>query len=95
MNSSSTADRNVTFSLSITAAQGSWNDQFNLTIVSSPNLTYYYYSVTSESNGDLIADNDYVVDPGEVVNFNLYLKNIDILGFCYILTVCQILLTSP
>ena len=65
----------INFDLEITANEGTWYDSFNLTIVGVSDPVYYGHTVYSESNGDLNADDDGVIDPGELIQFRLYSEN--------------------
>lgn len=65
----------IDFDLEITSNEGIWFDSFTLTIVGVPDPVYYGHIVYSESNGDLNADNDDVIDPGELIQVRLYSKN--------------------
>ncbi|NHJ47738.1 MAG: hypothetical protein FK733_08120, partial [Asgard group archaeon] len=65
----------ITFSLEMTATEGTWFDTFQLTIMGIPEPSYYGYEVTNELNGDLNADNDGVIDPGENIQFTIYIVN--------------------
>jgi hypothetical protein len=65
----------VTFSLEITATEGTWFDTFQLTIMGVPDPGYFGHEVTNESNGDLNADDDSIVDPGEIIQMKFYIEN--------------------
>jgi len=62
----------VNFDLEITTNEGTWYDTFDLTIVGVPDPVYMGHTVYSESNGDLIADNDDIIDPGEDISTRSY-----------------------
>ncbi len=66
----------ISFNLNITANEGTWNDSFILTVVGVPEPIFYGHIVTNEANGDLDADDDEVIDPGEVISIQLYVENI-------------------
>ncbi|MHA1244287.1 MAG: hypothetical protein ACTSP7_06895 [Candidatus Heimdallarchaeota archaeon] len=65
----------VSFDLEITTNEGTWYDTFDLTIVGVPDPVFMGHTVYSESNGDLIADNDDIIDPGEDISLHLYVEN--------------------
>lgn len=65
----------IDFSLQIIATEGSWSDSFTLAIVGVPEPFFYGHSVSYEYDGDLNADDDDVIDPGEIVYFDLYVEN--------------------
>ncbi|MBN1329729.1 MAG: hypothetical protein JXA54_09675 [Candidatus Heimdallarchaeota archaeon] len=75
-NSKFNVSDSVNFDLVITANEGIWFDSFNLTIVGVPTPIYYGFSVTNELNGDLNADGDEIIDPGEIVYLKIYVENI-------------------
>ncbi len=66
----------ISFTLEITTNEGTWFDTFTLTVVGVPEPVFYGHSVTSENDGDLNADDDDVIDPGEEIDFRLYVENI-------------------
>ncbi|GAH93257.1 unnamed protein product, partial [marine sediment metagenome] len=55
---------------------GPWYDNFEINIVGKGNPVYYTFSVYSESDGDLPADDDDIIDPGEIIVFYLHVKNL-------------------
>ena len=65
----------ISFSLQITSDEGTWFDAFQLTIMGIPDPTYYGHIVYSESDGDLNADDDEIVDPGEIIQIQIYVEN--------------------
>jgi len=65
----------ISFSVLFTADEGSWSDDFNLTIMGCAEPAYYGYKVFSEANGDLNSDNDGVIDPREIVYIQLFIEN--------------------
>ncbi|MHA1126732.1 MAG: hypothetical protein ACTSQX_13990 [Candidatus Heimdallarchaeota archaeon] len=65
----------INFDLEITTNEGTWYDSFDLTIIGVPDPVYMGYTVYSESDGDLSADDDEIIDPGEVVSLHLYVIN--------------------
>lgn len=66
----------ISFTLEITANEGTWFDSFTLTIVGVPEPIFYGHIVTNENDGDLNADDDDIIDPGEVISFQLFVENI-------------------
>ena len=74
-NSRFNANDEIDFSLQIIALEGSWSDSFTLTIIGFPEPVFYGHSVSYEYDGDLNADNDDVIDPGEIVYFDLFVEN--------------------
>ncbi|MBD3190189.1 MAG: hypothetical protein GF308_06080 [Candidatus Heimdallarchaeota archaeon] len=66
----------LNFSLMITAEEGTWTDDFSLRIMGKPEPVYDGYEVVSESDGDLIANDNHVVDPGEEIYFRINIANI-------------------
>ncbi|MHA1200301.1 MAG: hypothetical protein ACTSQF_13325, partial [Candidatus Heimdallarchaeaceae archaeon] len=65
----------INFDLEITSNEGIWFDSFTLTIVGVSDPVYFGHIVSSESNGDLNADNDDIIDPGELIQVRLYSEN--------------------
>jgi len=74
-NSKLNVSNEIDFSLQIIAAEGSWSDTFILIIIGVPEPVFYGHSVAYEYDGDLNANNDEVLDPGEIVYFDLYVEN--------------------
>ncbi|HUT82788.1 MAG TPA: hypothetical protein VMZ29_16450 [Candidatus Bathyarchaeia archaeon] len=75
-NSKFNTSDSISFNLEITTTEGTWYDTFELTIVGVPEPVYYGHIVTNEINGDLNADDDGIIDPGEIITFQLYIENI-------------------
>ncbi|MFW9922245.1 MAG: hypothetical protein ACFFDW_03040 [Candidatus Thorarchaeota archaeon] len=79
----------INFNMYITSAQGSWSDSFDLIIMGVPNPSYWAYIDTDEYNGDLNADEDGIIDPGELVYVEIYVGNtgnsilFDAVGYIY------------
>lgn len=74
--SSCSSDYYITLDIEIQASNGGpWNDNFQIHVIGCGNPSYNVYSVYSESDGDFVADDDEIVDPGEIINFNIYIKN--------------------
>ncbi|KKK74656.1 hypothetical protein LCGC14_2881590, partial [marine sediment metagenome] len=77
INSSCPSDYYISMDLEINASNGGvWYDSFQIHVVGSGDPVYHSFSVFSESDGDLPADNDDIIDAGEIVVFNLTLKNL-------------------
>ena len=77
INSSCPSDYYITLNLKVNASNwGPWYDSFQIHIVGSGNPVYHSFSVYSESDGDLHADNDDIIDSGEIIIFNLTTKNL-------------------
>ncbi|MHA1328438.1 MAG: hypothetical protein ACTSRH_14145 [Promethearchaeota archaeon] len=77
INSSCPSNYNITIDIHIEASNGGpWNDSFQIQIIDNGNPVYYSYSVYSENDGDLPADNDDIIDAGEKIVFDMILKNI-------------------
>ena len=74
-NSKLNASDEIDFSLQITALEGSWSDSFTLTIIDVPELVFYGHVVSYEYDGDLNANDNEIIDPGEIVYFDLFVEN--------------------
>jgi len=75
--SSCSSDYYITIDLEINASNGGpWIDNFQIHVIGSGNPVYQTYFVYSESDGDLIADNDDIIDAGEVIVFDITVKNL-------------------
>ena len=55
---------------------GPWYDSFQIHINGSGDPVYHSFSVYSESDGDIPADNDDIIDAGEIIVFDLTIKNL-------------------
>jgi len=76
INSSCSADYYITLDLEINASNGGpWYDSFQIQIIGRGNPVFQTFSVYSESDGDLPADNDDIIDAGEVIVFDITVKN--------------------
>ena len=75
LNSKLNVSDNVDFSLQITANEGSWSDSFSLIIIGVPDPIFFAHSVSYEYDSDLNADDDGIIDPGELVYFDLFVAN--------------------
>ena len=77
INSSCPSDYYIPMNLEINASNGGvWYSSFQIHVVGSGDPVYHSFSVFSESDGDLLADNDDIIDAGETIMFNLTLKNL-------------------
>ena len=77
INSSCPADYYITIDIEIEASnEGPWADSFQILVVGNGNPVFQTYSVYSEASGDLLADNDGIVDPGEIIVFDMTVKNL-------------------
>jgi len=77
INSSCSVNYNITLDLEINSTNGGpWYDNFEIKILGRGNPVYYTFSIYSESDGDLLADNDDIMDPGEKIDFDIYVKNL-------------------
>ena len=76
INSSCSANYYIPFNLEINASNGGpWYDTFQIHVIGRGNPIYHTYSVYSESDGDLPADKDDIIDPGEIIEFDIKVKN--------------------
>jgi len=77
INSSCSVNYDITLDLEINSSNGGpWYDNFEIKILGRGNPVYYTFSIYSESDGDLPADNDDIIDPGEQIDFDIYVKNL-------------------
>ncbi|MHA1273161.1 MAG: hypothetical protein ACTSQS_06955 [Promethearchaeota archaeon] len=75
--SNCSSDYNITLNLEIKASNGGpWNDNFQIYIMGESIPVFYTYSIYSESDGDLPADDDDIIDAGEIVDFYIFVKNL-------------------
>jgi hypothetical protein len=74
-NSKLAEDDEIAFTLDINAIEGYWSDTFILQVNGVPLPEYYGHIVTYEFDGDLNADNDAIIDPGERCYVDFYVKN--------------------
>lgn len=77
INSSSPIDYYITIDLEINASNGgAWYETFQIHVIGKGNPVYHSFSVFSESDGDLLADDDDIIDPGEIIVFDITVKNL-------------------
>ena len=75
--SSCQSDYYITFDLEIEASNGGpWAEVFQILVVGNGNPVFQTYSVYSEASGDILSDNDGIVDPGEIIVFDMTVKNL-------------------
>ncbi len=66
----------ITFNLNVTATEGQWLHQsFSATVFGKPLIQYVRYEVNSEQTFERTANNDDVINAGERIVANIYLKN--------------------
>ena len=65
----------VFFTINITADEGSWIDNFEISINGIADPEYYGFIVNSEEDFGLTPDDDGIIDPGEEIRFSVYIIN--------------------
>ena len=77
IDSSCSSDYFITINLNVEALNGGpWSDNFQIHVIGKGNPVYYTYSVYSEADGDLPADHDDIIDVGEIISLDIYVKNL-------------------
>jgi len=77
INSSCSTDYYITIDIDIEASNGgSWHEIFQIYVIGRGSLVYYTIRINSESDGDLPADHDDFIDAGEIIDFDIYTKNL-------------------
>ena len=77
INSSCPENYYITINIEINASNGGpWYETFQIHVIGRGNLVYYTITINSESDGDLPADHDDIIDAGEVIDFNIHAKNL-------------------
>lgn len=76
IDSNCSINHKLDFILELSAVNGGpWKVNFDMNISGRAEIEYFSYEVNDEDDGDLVADNDGIVDPGEFISFKIELIN--------------------